>query len=371
MPSNSLGVTSHTPGAAAGPGPVVRARELADRLLVPDAERIDVEGVSRAVVDEIAAAGLLGLPGPRGYGGADAPAAVVREVTEVLAGACGATWFVCTQHTMPLMALGASDNVALKERHLRGMCTGTLLAGVAIAHVRRPGRPAVTASRTDGGWCFDGRVAWTTSWGIADLFLLAGVSPAGDLVLALLPAKDAHGLQASGPMRLAAMQATATVSLTLAALFVTDADVVEVSRLDQWLAVDRLRTANTTAPVLGLTSSTAARLAAAAQARGDHTAAELARRITEQCQDLRLRAYALLDHVPPDEQLGDRLALRAVSLELLVRATTALVAFSGGGGMSLDAAPQRLHREAMFHLVQMQTAPVREATLQRLLDATP
>jgi hypothetical protein len=38
--------------------------------------------------------------------------------------------------------------------------------------------------------------------------------------------------------------------------------------------------------------------------------------------------------------------------------------------MSLDAAPQRLAREAVFHLVQAQTPPVREATLQLLRDVS-
>ena len=93
-------------------------------------------------------AGLLGLDGPRGYGGGAAPAPVRREVTELLAGADGSTWFVTTQHSYPVQRLAASDNVALKERHLRAMCTGGLLAGIAIAHVRRPGEPAVLATRT-------------------------------------------------------------------------------------------------------------------------------------------------------------------------------------------------------------------------------
>lgn len=351
-------------------GPVARATDLAARLLEPQAERVDAEGVTRGLVDELAAAGLLGLTGPRGYGGADAPPAVVREVTEILAGASGAAWFVGTQHAMPVQTLSRSDNVALKERHLRAMCTGGSLAGIALAHVRRPGPPPVTATRSGAGWCFDGHVAWTTSWGIADLLLLAGVSGSGELVLALVPARGQPGLRASAPLRLAAMQGTSTVRLTLDGLLVGDADIAEVGWLEQWLAADRLRTANCAPAVFGLLRNTTRRLAQLAQRRCDATAGELARRLHEEGEDLRGRAYALVDHVPPDEQLADRLALRAVSLDVAVRATTALIVASGGGAMSLDAAPQRLAREAMFHLVQMQTAPVREATLQRLLDAT-
>lgn len=87
-------------------------------------------------------------------------------------------------------------------------------------------------------------------------------------------------------------------------------------------------------------------------------------------EDLRRAAYALLHHVPADEQVEDRLAPRAATLELAVRAATSLVAASGGSAMSLSAPPQRLLREALFHLVTAQTAPVREATLHRLLEQT-
>lgn len=350
--------------------PVEVARELADRVLRPQAERADTDGVDRAVVDELGRAGLLGLAGPRGYGGGDAPPPVVREVTEVLAGADGATWFVTTQHLMPLQTLASSDNVALKERYLRGMCTGGVLAGIAVAHLRRPGPPAVTATRVPGGWVLDGAVGWTTSWGLADVFLLGGLSPAGELVLALLPAVDAPGLLASPRMRLAAMQGTATVSLTVTGLRVAAADVAHVERAADWLEADRTRTANATPAVFGLLHEVVARLAGTAERRGDRTAARLAERLADETAELRRAAYALVDHVRAPEQVADRLALRGASLELVMRAATALVTATGGGAMGLGQAPQRLAREALFHLVQAQTGPVREATLAALLERT-
>ena len=355
-------------GAATSPAAV--ARDLADRLLVPEAERVDVEGVERATVDAIAAAGLLGLAGPRGYGGKQAPAPVLREVTEVLAGACGATWFVCTQHASPLHTLSASENVALKDRHLRDLCTGGALAGVALAHLRRPGASAVSATRTPGGWRFDGSVGWATSWGLADLLLLAGRSAQGEVVLALLPARAQAGLTASPPMRLAVMQGTCTVALAVDGLHVPDADVAEVARAADWLEADRVRTANVTPAVFGLLDTVLRLLGAAAERRGDRTAATLADRLGEEAADVRRAAYALLDHVPAAEQVEDRLALRAASLELAVRATTALVVATGGGALSLSAPAQRLAREALFHLVQAQTPAVRAATLDHLLERT-
>ena len=350
--------------------PVQRARALADELLRPAAEQVDQTVVPRAHLDAWGAAGLLGLAGPREHGGGGAPPAVVREVVEVLAGACGATWFVATQHALPLATLAGSDNAALQERLLPGMCTGEVLAGVAVAQLRRQGPPAVTATRTATGWRFDGHVGWMTSWGICDVVLLGGLSDEGRTVLALVPARDSDGLTASAPLPLAAMQATRTVTLDLDGFRVDDDDIAGTPSTVDWLAVDAAKTANPSPHTFGLQREAVRRLDETAVRRNDGTAAALAQQLGREGERLRRVAYTLLDDVPAGEQVEDRLAVRAASLELVVRTTTALVAASGGAGMSLDAAPQRLAREAVFHLVQAQTPPVREATLQLLRDVS-
>ena len=345
-----------------------RARELADELIRPVAEQVDRTVVPRSHLDAWAAAGLLGLAGPPSHGGGGASPAVLREVAEVLAGACGATWFVATQHALPLATVAGSDHEALRERLLPGLCSGELLSGVAVAHLRRPGPPAVVATRTPTGWRFDGHVGWMTSWGICDVLLLGAASDDGRTVLAMVPAEDAEGLTASAPMPLAAMQATRTVTLELDGFSVQDADVAGTSPTADWLAVDVLKTANPSPHTFGLQREAVRRLDEIAVRRDDGTAAALAQQLGREGERLRRVAYTLLDDVPAGEQVEDRLAVRAASLELVVRTTTALVAASGGAGMSLDAAPQRLAREALFLLVQAQTAPVREATLQLLRD---
>ena len=344
--------------------PVLLARQLADDLIRPPAEQVDRTVVPRAHLDAWGRAGLLGLAGPREYGGAEAPARILREVIEVLAGACGATWFVATQHAMPLATLATSTNEPLKARLLRDMCTGVTLAGVAVAQLRRPGSPAVTAVRVEGGWRFDGHVGWMTSWGICDVVLLGGLSPAGEVVTVLIPARDSDGLTPSEPMQLAAMQATVTVTLDLDGCTVPDADVVDVQDAAAWLAVDAAKTANASPHTFGLQRECVRRLAETASQRDDGTAAALAQQLGQEGERLRAVAYALLDDVPAQELIADRLAVRASSLELVVRTAAALVAATGGSAMALSAAPQRLMREAVFHLVQAQTAPVREATLQ-------
>lgn len=348
--------------------PVLLAERLADELLRPSAERVDVEGVPRSHLDALARAGLLGLAGPPAYGGGGAPPRVVREVVEVLAGADLATWFVLTQHAMPLAVLAGSDNEPLRERLLGPLCTGEVLAGVAVAHLRRPGPPAVLATRVEGGWQLDGHVGWMTSWGLCDVVLLCGLSADGQAVMTLVPARDGGGLTSSAPMRLAAMQATSTVTFDLDAFFVADVDIAAVRPYDDWLAADRAKTADTSASLFGLQAEVVRRLAQVAERRGDDTAARLAEDLADEAMGLRSQAYALIDHVPPLEQVEDRLAIRAHALELGIRSASALVVATGGSAMELSAPAQRHLREAAFLLVQAQTGPVREATLQRLRE---
>ena len=349
---------------------VLRARALADELLRPQAEQVDRTVVPRSHLDAWGRAGLLGLAGPGSHGGGQAPPRVVREVTEVLAGACGSTWFVATQHALPLASLAASRNEALRERLLAAMCSGQVLSGVAVAQLRRSGPAAVTATRVPGGWRFDGHVGWMTSWGICDVFLLGGRSPDGEVVTVLVPARETDGLRASEPMALAAMQATRTVTLDLDGLVVSDTEVVDVVDVQDWLDADRAKTANPSPHAFGLQLECVRRLTELAARRDDGTAAALAHQLGTEGQRLRAIAYTLLDDVPAGEHLEDRLAVRAASLELVVRTAAALVAATGGSAMALDAAPQRLVREALFQLVQAQTAPVREATLQLLRETS-
>ena len=352
-----------------GADPVARARRLADELLRPSAERVDRTAVPRSHLDAWAAQGLLGLAGPRAYGGAQATAAVQREVAAVMAGACGSTWFVATQHTMPVTALTASSNAGLRGRRLAALCTGELLSGVAFSHLRRPGPPAVLATRVDGGWRFDGAVAWMTGWGLCDVVLLAGRTEADEVVLVLVEAREGPGLSVTAPLALAAMGATRTVALALDGLQVADADVVEVTGGGEWLAADALRTANAPPHVFGLQRECVRRLAETASERDDGTAAALAHSLGLEGARLHRVAETLLEDVAPEELVDDRLAVRASALELALRSATALVAATGGAAMSLDAAPQRLAREAVFYLVQAQTAPVRQAVLQLWRDS--
>ncbi|MGB8652145.1 MAG: hypothetical protein WCD35_15955 [Mycobacteriales bacterium] len=297
----------------------------------------------RSHLDALGRAGLLGLTGPR-----------AREVVEVLAAACATTWFVMTQHATPLAVLRASANEALRGRRLAAMVDGSVLSGVAIAHLRRPGPPVVTATRVDGGWRFDGHVGWMTGWGLCDVFLLCGTTAdRSQVVLALVPARVQEGLRASAPLPLLAMQATGTVTLDLSGFEVADEDVAAVEPFETWAARDRDKAADVSAAVFGVQAECVRlqpdeRLADALRAEADR---------------LRAKAYDLFED---SSRYDERLALRADALELCLRSATALVIATGGSAMAMEHPAQRLLRTAAFLQVQAQTAPLRALVLDRL-----
>ncbi|MDX2592480.1 acyl-CoA/acyl-ACP dehydrogenase [Streptomyces sp. WI03-4A] len=335
--------------------PLVRtAHRLADGLLLPEAERVDREGMPRGHVEAVKRSGLLGVVAPVAYGGSGAPPAVLRETAEILAGACCSTWFVQTQHHTPVQTLAQSEG-PVRERLLGPLSRGELLSGVAYAHLRAYPRVPVRVRREGDDLGFDGTVPWYTGWGLNDVMLLAGVSEAGEAVFAFVEARDQPGLRASRPLRLAALTAASTVSLELDGLRVPEEAVALRTPYERWAPGDRARTLNANPAVFGVAR-------AALSLLDEEFAGPLAARLT----DVRRRAYALADQPAPLEWVAERLAVRAEAYEVLGAATTAAVTAGGGRAMSLTSRPQRLAREGLFLLVQGQTTETRRAHLRAL-----
>ncbi|MEV1084913.1 acyl-CoA dehydrogenase family protein [Streptomyces sp. NPDC050211] len=335
---------------------VARARQLAAEVLAPEAERVDREDVPMSHIEAVKRSGLLGVSAPEQYGGSAAPAAVAREIAEVLAGACCSTWFVQTQHYTPVKLL-ADSRLPVRERLLSPLATGELLAGIAYAHVRAFPRIPVRATAERGGWRFDGTVPWYTGWGLNDVMLLAGVTDAGEVVFAFTEAREQPGLHPSDPMRLAALTAARTVSLRLTGLWLPDEAVVLRTPHEKFAQIDLPRAANTNPAVFGIAYAALALLDADTE-----TASALRARLDE----VRSEAYALADHPVPHEHVEERLALKTRAYDLMRAATTAAIVAGGGRAMDLRSPAQRLAREGMFLLVQGQTAGVRKAHLDRL-----
>lgn len=345
--------------------PLLSSAVDAVRAFVPDAQRLEAEGVGRADIDSLGAAGVLSAGLVEGW-----TPAQVREVHEQLAGASGALWFVVTQHRSPAEAARATENSHLRERWAPGLLSGEALGAVAFAHLRRLGRPTVTASRDGDGWKVSGRLDWITSWGLADVLLLMAEGPEGEVVQALLPASEREGLTITGELPLAAMQGTSTVGAVLDGMPVGAGEVACVLPKTEWLATDALRTANAPPAVFGLTRAVLNALIAAAERRGWDAASDLASNWQGEFIRLRAVAYSLVDDVPAAESVPERVQLRAHITKLAQDVTSALVTVQAGRAMLLTSPEQRWAREALFALVQAQTQVTREALVAAFAHTT-
>jgi alkylation response protein AidB-like acyl-CoA dehydrogenase len=345
-------------------GPIAAAHRLATELLEPAAARTDLHGVPRSHLDALGTAGLLGLVAPVAVGGYEASPSVARSVAAILAGADASTWFVQAQHHAPVRMLAANpgSQSSASDRYLGALARGELVAGVAFSHLRHyPQRRVVEATRTAYGWRLDGVAPWYTGWRLNDLAFVSGVTSDGVVVFGVVPARESPQLRVKAKITTSALDAASTVALSFDGLAFSADDVAAELPFEAWLRADSATNANANPAIFGVAASAVSLLS-----RSDEAAAiECARVFSDRLADVQGRVDALIDDVAPDERYEDRVALRAEALEVLIGVTTALVTAGAGRAMSVTSPAQRKAREALFLLVQAQTATGRAATLTR------
>lgn len=354
---------------------IERAKLVADQVLFPAAQDVD-RGLRRPDdgLRALADAGLFGISGPASSGGADLGQSEARRVIAAVGSGCGATFFVWVQHHGVMRTLRSSTNSELVEQMLAPMCAGDVIAGVAFAHLRRQGPPAILAQPTDdGGWRLDGHAPWATSWGIADWFCVAAASERDEIVWVKVrgttsPGVSAPGVTAPGfsapgftvtPVALPVFAHTGTVAFAFDGYHAAADDVVSVSDLDSWRRADRRQAAIGQPAVLGVT----ARAIALLGERADTDSVDTAGRLGDELAERWRRDEELLVAGESVEVMSEH---RAGCLDLARRSTTALLASIGGAGMDLSHPAQRLAREADFYVIQAQTADGRSAVLRSI-----
>jgi alkylation response protein AidB-like acyl-CoA dehydrogenase len=349
---------------------VEAAKRIADDVLRPTAEATDQASIVPAGhLALLADAGLFGLHGPESAGGSAAPASTVRAVQRVLGGACGVTSFVWAQHQVPVTLLANTPNGALRDEWLPRLCRGDVVGGAAFAHLRRPGAPAVLATPEGDGWRLDGEAPWASSWGRAGVYAVAAFTVDGDVLWCLVDGREQRGMSASDPLELAVLQASSTVRLRFDGFVVRDERVLLQLPPDLWWSIDDVTASRLNPAVLGVVD-TALELLGRAEGTGG-LAEDVAEALGSELTACAAHSEALAGSV--EGGAADLAALargRAWGLDLAQRATAALLATAGGGGVQLADPAQRLVREAAFYTVQAQTAAGRDATLRRMLHPT-
>jgi alkylation response protein AidB-like acyl-CoA dehydrogenase len=370
-------MSEHIPDRSTGDRPeedrfgelLERARRIAATVLAPNANAVDQsDDPPGGAVRLLAEAGLLGLTTPERYGGAGAPGPVVRAYTEMLAAACGTTTFIQGQHLSACALIAAGENDALKEEVLPVFASGERICGIAFAHLRRPGPPMLRVTEEGDAYLFDGTAAWFTGWGVMTDVLLAGTLPDGNYLYVVVPLEQGGRLTATQPMKLAAMNASATVSLVCEGLRVPKDRRMKRITPEQMSATDAGAIFGVTSQIFGATTASIALVRRLAEQRGNALFAETADALDAELAAARGLVETWRDRTSSDDYRENALAARAWCIEMGVRAAHAAVAATGGGANDRGNTAQRLFREAMFYTLTAQTSDTRTATLTRLRD---
>ena len=339
---------------------VETAQKLADDLLWPTAASVDrANTIPASHLKALAEANLFSVAGKPPFGLGAQPVDA-RRVHRQLGGGCAATTFVYAQHHGLVGQLNHTENQALSDRWHSKLCNGEALAGIMFAHLRRPGPPVLTAQRnsTDDGWVIDGHAPWATSWGLADVFLVAARTSDDKIVWFVV--NENEPALASTLIELPVLMASRTARITFDGLGVSDSDVVSVMDLDEWVGPDLLRAASPNPAALGVGDRALGLL--------DQYSSETARRAKQRWVDVSSRAEESNLKVDNGQgTIAGHSAIRAEVMKEIVTLSTALLAASGGRGVEVANPAQRLCREAMFYIVQAQTEAGRAATLEQLI----
>ncbi len=359
------------------------AREVCKTTLGPNAEATDRgAGPNRANFEALAEKGLLGLAVPKEYGGLDANGATQRKFTQLLASYCGVTTFTQAQHHGPSRMIANGPNAELKKRLLPELASGRRMSGISFAHLRRPGPPVLRAEPVEGGWRLQGTAPWVTGWGLISQVAFGATLPDGRFLYVWSPTRREEfpdlfeslsapqgkwgSLIASPPLALCAMNASATVELTLTDWFIPADHWLSESDRKTMQRSDRNGVLSATAMPLGCADAAIRVLETTAEMRPIPAIWRAAQALTEEREEAARQVEEWNGRGVEPEFFTNAVRVRAWCIELALRAAHAAVTASSGAANLLSHPAQRLLREAMFYTVQAQTHEVMEATLTRL-----
>ena len=196
-------------------------RQLAREELAPLAVRYEAEGrFPREVFTKLGELGLLGLPYPEEYGGAEQPFTVYLQVIEELASAWLSVALGVSVHTLSAHALANFGTDDQKSALLPDMIGGELLGAYCLSEPGSGSDAAALVTRAesiDGGYRLNGTKAWITHGGVADFYTV--MARTGEHrtkgISCLLVEGDSDGLSAAAPEDKMGMRGSRTAQVIL------------------------------------------------------------------------------------------------------------------------------------------------------------
>lgn len=197
------------------------AEELADGELAPVADEYERQGrFPRETFTVLGRAGLLGLPYPAKWGGAEVGYVDYLQVLEILARRWLTVALGVSVHTLSCHALATAGTDEQRERWLPDMLGGELLGAYCLSEPQSGSDAAAmrtSAQQVSEGYVLNGTKAWITHGGVADFYTVMARTSSGrnDGVSAFLVPADAEGLSSATPERKMGMRGSVTAQVLL------------------------------------------------------------------------------------------------------------------------------------------------------------
>jgi len=194
------------------------AREFARTKIEPFAAEWDRTGhFARDVIDELGRLGFLGMSAPEEFDGMGLDSVTYLLALEEIAAADAAIAVSLSIHNaIPTTMLVRHGSRAQRERWLRSMARGELLAGFALSEPESGSDSAALRTRAvrDGNeWVLAGAKAWATNGGTADLMVV--MARTGQGICAFIVPTDVAGYRPGKPEDKMGLRASNTVALAL------------------------------------------------------------------------------------------------------------------------------------------------------------
>ena len=196
---------------------IALTRDIADKLLDPivdDHEK--AEKYPEGLFAQLGAAGLLSLPQPEEWGGANQPFEVYLQVLEELAARWAAVAVAVSVHSLsshPLLTFGSEEQ---KQRWLPGMLSGNQIGAYSLSEPQAGSDAAALQCRAvadDGQYLLTGSKSWITHGGRADFYTLFARTGEGSRgISCFLVPGDLDGLSFGSPEEKMGLHAIPTTS---------------------------------------------------------------------------------------------------------------------------------------------------------------
>jgi alkylation response protein AidB-like acyl-CoA dehydrogenase len=194
------------------------AREFARTRIEPHAAEWDrTRHFARDVIDELGKLGFLGMCVAEEDGGLGLDTlSYVLALEELAAADASIAVSVSIHNAIPTTMLVRHGTPAQRDRFLKGMARGEVLAGFALSEPESGSDAAslrTRAVREGDHWVLRGTKAWVTNGGTADLVVVMARAEHG--ISAFIVPTDAPGYRAGKPEDKMGLRASNTVALAL------------------------------------------------------------------------------------------------------------------------------------------------------------